>query len=273
MSNASSKIAEPTAVPERGKLQATVSNIPRVPWNPWLAVLFIAIVYFVSQFFGGLVVSIYPWLKHWTTAQANDWLSNSIPAQFMYVLLAEAFMLGAIYLFLKKYRTNFNIIGLIKPRWSDVGYGLLAAPLYFFLLVSGVRAVSHFVPSLNINQTQDIGFSGVHNLAQLALTFISLVVLIPLVEEIMIRGFLYSSLRKGLPKVGAILMTSIIFASAHLPEGGAAGPLYIAALDTFILSLVLIYLRNKTGGLWASITLHGIKNGVAFLALFILKIH
>jgi len=55
-----------------------------------------------------------------------------------------------------------------------------------------------------------------------------------------------------------------------LPEGGAAGPLYIAALDTFILSLVLIYLREKTGSLWASITLHAVKNGVAFMALFVL---
>ena len=43
-------------------------------------------------------------------------------------------------------------------------------------------------------------------------------------------------------------------------------------LDTFILSLVLIYLREKTGGLWASITLHAFKNGVAFVALFALHI-
>jgi membrane protease YdiL (CAAX protease family) len=73
--------------------------------------------------------------------------------------------------------------------------------------------------------------------------------------------------------VPAVILTSLIFASAHLPEGGAAGLLYIAALDTFILSLVLIYLREKTGGLWASITLHAIKNGIAFVALFVLHAH
>jgi membrane protease YdiL (CAAX protease family) len=85
----------------------------------------------------------------------------------------------------------------------------------------------------------------------------------------MVRGFLYSTLKKALPTAGAVILTSLLFAGAHLPEGGAAGPLYIAALDTFVLSLILIYLREKTGSLWASITLHACKNGVAFLALFV----
>jgi membrane protease YdiL (CAAX protease family) len=106
----------------------------------------------------------------------------------------------------------------------------------------------------------------------LTLTFVSLVILPPITEEILVRGFLYSSLKKALPLIWAALLTSAMFAIAHLPEGGASGPLYIAALDTFVLSLVLIYLREKTGGLWASITLHAIKNGVAFAALFILHL-
>ncbi len=111
-----------------------------------------------------------------------------------------------------------------------------------------------------------------HGQAALALTFISLVILPPLAEEIMVRGFLYSTLKKAMRPIGAVILTSALFAAAHLPEGGAAGPLYIAALDTFILSLVLIYLREKTGGLWASITLHASKNGIAFLLLFVLHI-
>ena len=246
------------------------SKIARVPWNPWLAVVFIGFIFYISQFFGSLTVYIYPWLMHWTTAQADQWLSTSVLAQFTYVLLAETFMLGAIYAFLKKYKTNFGIIGLTSPKWRDIGLGLLAAPLYYAVYVVSVAIISHFVRGLNVNQIQDIGFSNVSNVAQMVLTFTSLVVLPPLVEEIMVRGFLYSSLKKAMPKVAAIVVTSLIFASAHLPEGGANGPLYIAALDTFILSLVLIYLRERTGSLWASITLHGIKNGIAFIALFVL---
>jgi membrane protease YdiL (CAAX protease family) len=89
----------------------------------------------------------------------------------------------------------------------------------------------------------------------------------------MMRGFLYSSLKKAMPVGLAAVSVSLLFAAAHLPEGGAAGPLYIAAIDTFILSLVLVYLREKTGSLWASITLHALKNGIAFVALFVVATH
>lgn len=240
-----------------------------VPWNPLLGVLFIVFIYYASQLAAGILLSAYPGLRHWSNAQALDWLNSSVGAQFVFILLAEACSIGAIYLFLKRYKLGFAAIGLKKPRWSDLWSGLLAVPVYFVFYLVTVAIVTHFVPSLDINQEQQIGFNNVAGTLPLILTFISLVILPPLAEEIMVRGFLYSTLKKAMPAFGAVILTSALFAGAHLPEGGAAGPLYIAALDTFVLSLVLIYLREKTGSLWASITLHAIKNGVAFLALFV----
>ncbi len=231
------------------------------------------IVYYVSLVIGGMLVSLYPLSRHWSHGQAVDWLDSSVNAQFTFILIAEVITLSAIYLFLRIYKTDFAGIGLKRPHCLDPLYGLAAIPFYFILYLLTVGLVSHFVPGLNINQQQQIGFSNVHGLTPLVLTFISLVVLPPLAEEIMVRGFLYTSLKKALPTVWAVLVTSAIFAVAHLPEGGVAGPLYIAALDTFVLSLILIYLREKTGSLWAPITLHAIKNGIAFTALFVLHVH
>lgn len=230
--------------------------------------VFTVAAYYGSQLAAGTIVAVYPGLKHWPASQAADWLNNSVGAQFAFILLAEAITVGAVYYFLKLYKLGLPAIGLKRPRWRDLGYGLAAVLPYYVLYLLTVGVVSHFVTGLNVNQQQQIGFTNVHGSTQLALTFISLVVLPPIAEEIMVRGFLYSSLKKALPAVWAVIGTSAIFAAAHLPEGGAAGPLYIAALDTFVLSLVLIYLREKTGSLWASITLHAIKNGVAFVALF-----
>jgi membrane protease YdiL (CAAX protease family) len=247
---------------------ATAGRLPRVPWKPWWALVFAVVAYYGSQFAAGAIVTVYPWLKHWSGAQAASWLNNSVGAQFVFILLAEVFMVGAVYYFLKRYELGLPAIGLKRPRWRDLGYGFSAVLPYYVLYLLTVGTVSHFVTGLNVNQQQNIGFTNVHGSVQLALTFISLVVLPPIAEEIMVRGFLYSSLKKALPVVWAVIGTSAIFAIAHLPEGGATGPLYIAALDTFVLSLVLIYLREKTGSLWASITLHAIKNGVAFAALF-----
>lgn len=246
--------------------------IPRVPWSPWLGVVFTIVIFYVSQFAAYLIVSIYPGLQGWSANRTIDWLDSSTIAQFFYILLAETAVIGAIYLFLKRYGRTFAAIGLRKPRWWDPGYALMAVPVYYGLYLLTVGVVSHFVSGLNVDQQQQIGFGDVHGSTQLVLTFISLVILPALTEEIMVRGFLYSSLRKAMKLVPAALLTSLIFAAAHLPEGGAAGPLYIAALDTFVLSLVLIYLREKTGSLWAPITLHAIKNSIAFISLFVIHV-
>ncbi|MEK7059285.1 MAG: CPBP family intramembrane glutamic endopeptidase [Patescibacteria group bacterium] len=243
-----------------------------VPWNPWLAVIFAVGVYFASQIIAGTLIALYPLQHHWSETQANDWLNSSVTAQFIYIMVTEALIVGAIYLFLRMYRLGWAAIGLKRPRLDDLLYGFAAVPFYFGFYLASLALATYLFPNLDINQQQELGFNNVHGLWPLAMTFISLVVLPPLVEEIMVRGFLYSSLKKALPTVGAVLVTSGIFAAAHLPEGGAAGPLYIAALDTFVLSLVLVYLREKTGSLWASITLHAIKNGVAFVMLFVLHI-
>ena len=244
-----------------------------VPWNPWVGVIFVLVIFYAAQLLSGLLISIYPLLQHWSRSRADNWLNNSVAAQFVYVLLAETFSVGAVYLFLRRRKLGLSDIGLKKPRWADPLYGLAAVPVYYILYLLTVGIVSHYVPSLNVNEQQQIGFSNVHGALPLIFTFISLVVLPPIAEEIMVRGFLYSTLKKAFPTIWAVILTSAIFASAHLPEGGAAGPLYIAALDTFVLSLVLIYLREKTGSLWASITLHAIKNGIAFVALFVIHVH
>ncbi len=249
------------------------SSNDRVAWNPWLGLVFAVVIFYAAEVFGALVVLIYPYLHHWSHAQATDWLSTSTAAQFIYILLAESLILGALYLFLKHYRSTFSTIGLKRPRWRDAAYGLMAVPVYYLIYLMTVGVVTHFVPGLNIDQHQQIGFTDVQGTLALIMAFISLVILPALTEEIMVRGFLYSSLRKAMKIIPAALLTSLIFAAAHLPEGGAAGPLYVAALDTFILSLVLIYLREKTGSLWASITLHAIKNSIAFMTLFVLNVH
>jgi membrane protease YdiL (CAAX protease family) len=108
----------------------------------------------------------------------------------------------------------------------------------------------------------------------MALTFVALVVIAPVAEEALMRGFLFGALRRRLPFIWSTLITSAMFASLHLAGGEqGAGPLWVAAIDTFTLSLALCYLREKTGRLWAGIGLHMLKNGIAFVALFIIGIN
>ena len=245
---------------------------PTISWNPWLAVVFVVIIYFVSQFLASVLVSMYPFFQHWSSARANDWLNSSVIAQFIYIFVAEALTIGAIYFFLRHYKSSFKAIGLLKPRWRDPVYGLAILPLYFISYIVLVAVAKQLIPSLKVDQTQQIGFTDVHGFAPLLLTFVSLVILPPLVEEIMMRGLIYTGLKKVLPKIGAALVTSVIFASAHLQAGSGAPLLWIAAIDTFVLSLFLIYLREKTNSLWASMTLHASKNALAYVYIFLLHV-
>lgn len=242
-------------------------------WNPWLGVLVAAAALLGSQIVSGLLLSLFPLIAGWDKTRANNWLNNSTLAQFIFIIMAEAIILGSLYLFLSKYKNGFKVIGLRKPRWLDPVYGLAGLPLYLIIYFIVIGTATHFFPSINVNEKQQLGFNNVHGAIALIMTFISLVILPPIGEEIIFRGILYTSLKKIMPLWPAVIATSLLFAAGHLAEGGSGGLLYIAALDTFSLSLVLIYLREKTGGLYASMTLHAIKNCIAFAALFLVGVH
>ncbi len=253
-------------------MSTTEEKNTKVSWNPWIGVIVAVVALFGSQIIAGVLLSIYPALRGWGGFKANDWLSNSIAAQFIFVLIAETLILSIIFIFLRGYQGAFKKIGLRRPKWIDPIYGLAGLPAYLVIYFLAVNISIYLIPGLNTTEKQQIGFNNPHGLLQLTLTFISLVILPPIGEEIIFRGLLYSSLKKFMPLGGAVIVTSLLFAAGHIPEGGAAGPLYIAAIDTFALSLILIYLREKTNGLWASMTLHALKNGIAFVALFALHL-
>ena len=139
---------------------------------------------------------------------------------------------------------------------------------YLGLLMVGFGFVSILFPGINFDQKQQIGFESSHGVA-LFLVFISLVILPAIVEEILVRGFLYTGLRQKFNRLASALLVSAIFGIAHLQLGSGEPPLYSAAIDTFILSIVLVWLREKSGSIWAGVLVHMSKNGLAFLSLFV----
>jgi uncharacterized protein len=243
----------------------------RIGWGPISAVALTVAIYIASQIVGGILVSLYPVLRHWNYDQTKLWLEQSVVGQFAFVLTVEALTLWLLWLFLRYCRVKLQEIGLKKPRLRDIGYALAGFGVYFILYIIVIQLAKSIAPSINIEQKQQLGFSTATSGNLLWVVFISLVILPPITEEILVRGFLYSGLRSKLPKITAAIITSIMFAAAHLQAGSGQALLWVAALDTFTLSMVLVYLRDKTDSLWASIFLHMLKNGIAFTALFIFK--
>jgi len=238
-------------------------------YKPVATVLLTIAVFLVPQFIAVILVSVYPSIKGWSEEQSISWLSNSTTAQFLVRLLVALITINAVLYLIKKARAKPARIGLVRPRLRDIGYALVAYGLYFATYIVLISATDKLFPSINLNQEQDIGFDKVVSQLHLFMAFFSLVILPPLWEEIVFRGFMFTSLRAKMRLRWAIIITSILFAVVHLQIGNGEPLLWVAAIDTFVLSCYLCYLREKTGSLWAPMLLHAAKNSIAFYFLFI----
>jgi len=84
------------------------------------------------------------------------------------------------------------------------------------------------------------------------------IVLAAFMEELVIRGWLYTALRAKLSAWSTIIITALLFSGAHL--GLSVG----WALSVLPLGLAAGYLRERTGSVKATITFHILHNCVAY---------
>jgi hypothetical protein len=189
--------------------------------------------------------------------------NNSDVTQFFYLLVAEGLLaLSAIYI-VKKRGLKLSIIGLGRRfKLRDIGWAAIGFVAVIVLLIIASGLVNLFSPSIN-NQQQNVGFNDISGSTNSILAFIALVILPPLGEETLMRGYLFSGLRKFWRFVPAVLVTSLLFAAPHLLEANS-GVLWAAGIDTFLLSLVLCFLRERSGALYAGMMVHMLNNLIAF---------
>lgn len=172
-------------------------------------------------------------------------------------------------------RTSRRELGLMRlMSWKDIA--LACGGVVIYLILSGTfSALAGHIPGFPSSQAQDVGFGHMVKQYEYALAFLTLVVVAPLAEETLFRGYLYGKIRKRAPFWVTLLLVSVVFASLHLPGVDSAGHFqwqWNVALDVFALSLVLASLREVTENIWAGVLVHMIKNGIAFYVLFIIPI-
>jgi membrane protease YdiL (CAAX protease family) len=228
--------------------------------SPYLIIANVLVIFVVSQVFAAFIVQ----LALAAAKVSSTSISSSAGAEFLYVLLAEGLAAGfAIYL-VKRRGLSLHTIGLgRRPNKKDVykaGLGFLA--FYGLLIIAGA-ILGLFYPDLN-KGTQDVGFNNLNTSLDTLLAFFALVFLPPLGEEVLVRGYLYSGLRQKMRYLPALLITSLFFGAAHLPGGTDTSLLWAAGLNTFVLSVVLVYLRENTGMLYAGMMVHMLNNLIAF---------
>ena len=92
------------------------------------------------------------------------------------------------------------------------------------------------------------------------LGFISVVVVAPIIEEFLFRGFLYSQLRRSfLRDWGAVAVSSLVWTAIHFQY--EVGILFFL----FLFGLFLGYFRIKYNSLLIPVALHALNNLIAFI--------
>jgi membrane protease YdiL (CAAX protease family) len=95
----------------------------------------------------------------------------------------------------------------------------------------------------------------------LVLSVISGIVLAPLMEELIMRGWLYTALRAKLSAWPTILTTAVIFAVLHSMSS------VTDILTTLPLGLAAGYLRERTGSVRATISFHMLHNAIVYVLI------
>lgn len=163
-------------------------------------------------------------------------------------------------------RTELGLKGW--PTWTDIGL----APVGYIvsiLLAAGLVAVFSQFTWFNAEQAQETGFTMYMGGAARIISFVALVVVAPIAEEVIFRGWLYGKLRQGLsdlPEWAGVglstLIVSVIFGIIHFQ--------WNVGVNVFCLSVVLCALREVTGTIYAGVFTHILRNCVAFYFLYML---
>ncbi|MBO7131963.1 CPBP family intramembrane metalloprotease [Candidatus Saccharibacteria bacterium] len=164
-------------------------------------------------------------------------------------------------------RVELGLRGL--PTWTDIGLAPVGFIVYL-IAAAALSAIFMLFPWFNAEEVQEVGFSVYAVGTSRLIAFLTLVVVAPIAEEIIFRGWLYGRMRKKLGEkvsdrtsmIVSMLLVSLLFGIVHLQ--------WNVGVNVFAMSVVLCGLREITGTIYSGILMHMLKNGVAFYLLFIL---
>ncbi len=187
--------------------------------------------------------------------------SQSFYLLFTYVLSASGGLMVLYFLikdFLPLPESWFRIS--LKSNWFWWGLGGYCVALPLVIIVSLIN--QQLWQGLGgSNPILPIALEGKDGLA-LVIFFITASIAAPIYEEILFRGFLLPSLTRYLPLWGAIAVSSLLFALAHLSLS--------EVLPLTTLGMVLAFVYTRSRNLLSSMFLHSLWNAGTLLSLYIL---
>jgi membrane protease YdiL (CAAX protease family) len=187
-------------------------------------------------------------------------------------IVIEGGALGWIWFFLSEARVTWKeAFGLDTPRRARAMAWGAAVTILFLPVAWGMQwslaclielATHHEAEKQELVKV--LQTSGFHWGEQVFVGVLA-VLLAPVAEEMLFRGILYPTIKQsGFPRA-AWWVTSLLFAGAHFN--------LLTFLPLTFFSMLLIYLYEKTGSLWTSMTAHSVFNLTNFAFLVYVAHH
>lgn len=168
--------------------------------------------------------------------------------------------IGLILWLLIKYKLKISDIGIRRfSILKAIGYIVGAIVLFLILVSVAFVLVVVIAPSIDLNESQDVGFEFGKFGWGLWISFAFTVVIVPIIEELYFRGIILPALAKKYGWVIGIAGSSAIFAVLHGQ--------YNVMIYTFILGCVLSVMYIRLKSIVPGIIVHVINNAVAFMLI------
>ncbi len=178
-------------------------------------------------------------------------------SNYIMVAIELGYLLPVIVvLFIKKAKPITLGLRKFKPENLAIGCGLIFGA-YILIFVHNVILLAFGIAPqgemlLDLFEQEDFAL----------LVFVG-VIMAPFIEEIFFRGFVYCGLKQKYNWKTAALISSALFAIAHMQ--------LVALIPTFLMGLVLTYLYQRSKSIWPGIILHLIVNSFAFGMVYLLS--
>ncbi|MFW6076800.1 MAG: CPBP family intramembrane glutamic endopeptidase [Hyphomicrobiales bacterium] len=250
-------------------------GIPGSPWGPVGAVFTVLLVSVLAVALAGVVmagvVAVTPWLR-----QAVE--TRCAGASGIHCITGVVGALGLVYFFVvtglmvacgfRRGASLDNSLMLRSARWRLWQYAVFAVVTVGFLVllqqvlfhVTDLFGIAPEDPSGDLERLRQ--YFNLDNPASVVLMGLLAVVLAPLAEEFVFRGFLFGAFQKSrLGVVGSAILLSVAWSVTHW---GYSSQNLVAL---FGLGLLFAYIVWRTGSLWPAIVGHAANNLVAVVAL------
>lgn len=227
----------------------------RVPWGIKDAFLLI-VIWFVLQIILGIALVFE---GRFIPEITNFLSSGDLFSTFTLYVVQVALGLGLAWAFARKYGVSWQELGWRRFKvLQAIGLVLTILVCFYFLSAAALYALQILIPGFDMNQAQTNDFTKNAG-SNRNLVLIALVMLPPIFEETIFRGFIFPAFARRTGVIWAAVISSVLFGLAHFQAN--------ISVYTMILGLFLCFLYVRTRSIVPGIIVHMANNYLAFLAM------